>query len=176
MIRTLKFLVAAATLSVVGTGTVLSSSASAASTTTGKSAKSAAGAKPGAKCPFTLAEVSTAIGATYTKQDVQATPFAGGSTLHCAIRDNDFRAPIIDVMVTTWSTKKDFDQQEPQLVKFLAGKLQPIKGDPDKAFWQVDQGDLTATSLNYVHGLSLVNVRLSAKGYEAKVLKLRRIG
>lgn len=66
----------------------------------------------------------------------------------------------------------------------MAGKAEPVAGDPDKAYWQVGQGDLTDVALTYVRGNSRTQVRVTGVNMKdkaavdamrARVLKLPRV-
>lgn len=66
----------------------------------------------------------------------------------------------------------------------MAGKAEPVAGDPDKAYWQVAQGDLTDVALTYVRGTTRTQVRVTGvdmknkaavDAMRARVLKLPRV-
>lgn len=66
----------------------------------------------------------------------------------------------------------------------MAGTAEPVADDPDKAYWQVGQGDLTDVALTYVRGNTRTQVRVTGVNMKdkaavdamrARVLKLPRV-
>lgn len=66
--------------------------------------------------------------------------------------------------------------------KHLAGTMQPVPGDPGKAMWQGDRGDLTDAALHYARSGDVVELRVSVgpkdplfQPMRDRLAKLRRL-
>lgn len=138
------------------------------------------GATSANACPYTAAELTTALGIKMEEGRGRETPFAGGTGLSCTYGEiRGFRSVVVNqiVMPTTPSMRAEFEKR-------FAGKMEPVAGDPDLAKWQVDQGDLTGVTLHYLRKDRQVEFRVmgvpmkdlsAVQQMRAKVLKLRRL-
>jgi hypothetical protein len=82
-------------------------------------------------------------------------------------------------------TRTVFTRGEPatnraQYFEAVAGRLEPVPGDPDQAAWQVGQGDATDVTLHAFRGNAGLEVRVTGvagkdvKAVRGKVLRLKR--
>jgi hypothetical protein len=111
-------------------------------------------------CPYTAAELSAALGIDVNEGAAAAPmPFVGGTMLSCQYRAKRPGAPWLSFNQTVMD---DPAQARPdEYFKRMAGTMQPVPNDPDKAMWQGDQGDLTNATLHYARNGVLVQARVS---------------
>jgi hypothetical protein len=136
-----------------------------------------------AACVFTTAELKAALGFDVDSGNGTELPFSGGTSLSCTYsepRPKGFRSVTVNRTVMTTGSSADNAKSQRAI---LAGRLEPIAGDPDGAGWQVGQGDLTDVTLHYWRNNVGTEVRVGgvvSKGAAAvtamrrNVLKLRR--
>lgn len=128
-------------------------------------------------CLYTPAAIEAALGFKVSEGRGTEVGFPGGKSLSC----NYGGAGRNGVMLKVERMDKPgaFGGQSG-----VAGKAEPVTGDPDKAYWQVGQGDLTDVALTYVRGNSRTQVRVTGvnakdkaavEAMRARVLKLPRV-
>jgi hypothetical protein len=132
-------------------------------------------------CPYTASELKAALGLDLEAgRAAPALPFQGGTLLGCQYSNVKAGAPSLRVNQTVMD---DASKADPATyAKSLAGRMEPIPGDPDRAAWQSDQGDLTNAALHYARKGVIVSARVSIgpkdPGFQAmkeRLAKLRRI-
>ncbi|MEJ5369294.1 MAG: hypothetical protein WHT08_13300 [Bryobacteraceae bacterium] len=127
-------------------------------------------------CLYTPAELEAALGMKVQKGKGTVMKWSGGKSTTCM-----YSAGMHGILLSieTLNTPGGFGGSND-----FAGGKEAIPGDPDKAFWQVNQGDLTDVALTYVRGNSRTQIRVSGvnqkdkaavQAMRAKVLKLRRV-
>jgi hypothetical protein len=134
-----------------------------------------------AACPYTAAELSAALGVPFLEGRGTEYSFATGKSLSCQYTPaRGFVHVAVNRQVMTAGDPK---VNRASLERMLAGKVEPVAGDPDGAKWQVGQGDLTNVTLHYFRGNTGTEIRVSGVNMKdaaavaamrAKVLKLRR--
>ncbi|MBM4377824.1 MAG: hypothetical protein FJ086_00730 [Deltaproteobacteria bacterium] len=117
-----------------------------------------------AACLFSGAELRQALGFPVGAGRGTELAFSGGSSQSCTWREEKgLRSVVLNhVVMTTGAPATNREQ----LRKHLAGRLEPIAGDPDAAVWQVDHWDVTGVTLHYARGNTFTEVR--ARGVDLK--------
>lgn len=133
-------------------------------------------------CPFKPAELTAALGETFSEGKPGMAYSAGGINARSCQYDS-----------TRWSLRVGMQvySNAPDAKKFgtaLAGKLVPVAGDPDGAVFQEGQGDNTAPTVWYERRGVVVELRAVGLWYKepskrqadmealrGKMLKLRRV-
>ena len=133
-----------------------------------------------AACPYTAAEVSTALG--FEVKDGapgRESSFGGGRTTSCRYEAKRPASPLFTVNLVIMD---DANSKDTTFLKFAAGKMVPISGDTDGAMWQTDQGDVTNATLWYLRRGVTVEARVwvnprdpTFDDVRARLAKLRRI-
>lgn len=141
---------------------------------------SAQGIQPSREaCGFTAQELEAALGVKLEAGRGSEMAFPGGKQFTCTYRAHGS----VSVLLT------QMRMDNPQIAadahdRFKAGSMELIVGDPDKARWQLGQGDLTAVTLHYQRSGTDVQVRVqgvdvknrnAVEAMRARVLKLRRL-
>jgi hypothetical protein len=111
-----------------------------------------------AACLFTGAELRQALGFPVGPGRGTELAFSGGSSRSCTWKEEKgLRSVVLNHLVMTAGAPAT---NREQLRKRLAGRLEPVAGDPDAAVWQVDQGDVTGITLHYARGNTFTEVRV----------------
>ena len=128
-------------------------------------------------CLYTPAAIEAALGFKVGEGRGTEVGFPGGKSLSCSYGSTGRHS----VMLKLERMDKPGAFDGPS---GMAGKAEPVSGDPDKAYWQVGQGDLTDVALTYVRGNSRTQVRVTGvdmknkaavDAMRARVLKLPRV-
>lgn len=132
-------------------------------------------------CPFTPAELRAALGLDV--KDGRAgpsRPFSGGTSMSCQYEPTAFGAPAL--IVNQIAMTNPADANPDTYLRQLAGAMQPVPGDPDRAHWQGNQGDLTNATLHYARRGVIVEARVTIgprdpnfQAMRDKLVKLRRL-
>jgi hypothetical protein len=113
-------------------------------------------------CPFTAAELKTALGLEVEAgKAAPAMPFSGGTSLGCDYYGKTVTAPSVRVNQIVMDDPAQADPKS--YATMLAGKMEPVPNDPDRAMWQGNQGDLTNATLQYARAGVLVEVRVGVR-------------
>ena len=127
-------------------------------------------------CPYTAAELNTALGFAVDEGQGSEMPYPGGKILSCQYRGKGKAS----FAMTQMRTAKPSDAQ--QVAKGLQG--QAIAGDSDGAIWVTTMGNANSISLSYVRGathseatVNGINSRndAEAKPIRERLQKLRRV-
>lgn len=132
-----------------------------------------------ASCPFTPAELKTALGLSFKAGSASPDlPFAGGALKSCRYEGADGKTPMFTVNLTVMNDPT----QTQGSMQALAGKTTPVPGDADGARWQTDQGDLTNPTLHYVRQGVVVELRINVgpkdprfAALKDKLVRVRRV-
>ena len=109
-------------------------------------------------CPYTAAELKSALGVNFKDGEGSETRFATGKTLDCIYDgSNHVTFSVTQTVMNNPSETQGWDAM-------LAGKKEKIPGDPDGAIRQTDQGDLTSPNLHYVRKGDIVGLRILGVG------------
>jgi hypothetical protein len=128
-------------------------------------------------CLYTTQAIEAALGLKVGEGKGTEVGFPGGKSLSCTYGGTGRHS----VMLRIEKMDKPGAFEGPGA---MAGKAEPIAGDPDKAYWQVGQGDMTDVSLTYVRGNNRTQVRVTGvdmknksavDAMRAKVIKLQRV-
>ncbi|MBL8517386.1 MAG: hypothetical protein JNM76_10520 [Betaproteobacteria bacterium] len=133
-------------------------------------------------CPFSAAELQTALGAKFTDGKANPPLSAGTLTMHtCRYESKNY-----SVQVQSQVYQNPADAKKATMI--AAGKLVPIPNDPDGAAYQEGQGDNTDPSVHYSRGNVAINLRILGIYYKdsaskkaellatrEKLAKLRRV-
>lgn len=133
-------------------------------------------------CPFTPAELQTALGVSFAEGKADP-PLSAGSLTRQSCR---YDSKNYTVLVQAQVYQNVADAKKANMI--AAGKLVPIPNDPDGATYQEGQGDNTDPALNYVRGNVAMHVRIMGIYYKdsrskkqdliairQKLAKLRRV-
>jgi hypothetical protein len=127
-------------------------------------------------CLYTPQAIEAALGFKVNPGKGTEVGFAGGKSLSCNYGSAGRHAVMVNV------EKMDRPGAFAGATG-MAGKAEPVPGDPDKAYWQVGQGDMTDVALTWVRGNSRTQVRVTGVNMKdkaavdamrARVLKLPR--
>lgn len=127
-------------------------------------------------CPYTAAELQTALGISVEEGRGTETPFRGGKMMDCQYKGKG-RAG-----VSLSQTKSTSPSDAKMVAKGVAG--QAIEGDPDGAIWVAAMGDSSRLSLSYVRGSTHTEMSITgvtskndkeSKPINDKLQRLRRI-
>jgi hypothetical protein len=133
-------------------------------------------------CPYSPAELTAAFGVPFDDGKGTTRQISGGTSLHCTyVERQGSRSVILNQLVMAPAQLR---ASRSEWEKRLAGRLEPIVGDPDDAKWQVAQGDLTGITIHYLRSDRQVEFRLMGPGvtqgaavaqWRTKVLSIRRL-
>lgn len=128
-----------------------------------------------ATCPYTVAELNQGLGLKLSIVNAVEVPFAGGTQLSCQYTGEQSATITVNKLV----------MQDPKMLEgmeqFLAGSLEAVPNDPDKAQWNTTDSGLNDLTLHYVHAGTSIDVRLLGvdqaewPAIKQKLLGLRRI-
>lgn len=127
-------------------------------------------------CPYKSAELSAALGITFSEGQATETPFPGGKMFSCSYK----AARGVEFQVSQVKAASRSDAQ--QIAKGLQGS--PIASDPDGAIWVNVIGDSMQVSLSYVRASTHTQVSVlgvnsrkpaEADPVKARLAKLRRV-
>ncbi len=128
-------------------------------------------------CPFTAAELSTALGETFKEGKVGfESDFGTGKTLDCRYSSKNMTLMVKQTVMKDPTQTQGWDRS-------LAGTKTPVAKDPDGAIQQTDQGDMTSPNLHYARSGDIVELRIMGVGpkspkfsqLQAALPKLRRL-
>ena len=128
-------------------------------------------------CLYTPAAIEAALGFKVNEGKGTEVGFPGGRSLSCTYGSSGRNAVMLKV--ERMDKPGAFDGPSG-----MAGRAEPVAGDPDRAYWQVGQGDLTDVALTYVRGNNRTQVRVTGVNMKdkdavdamrARVLKLPRV-
>ena len=131
-------------------------------------------------CAYSAQELRAALGLDLQDgKPGKDVPFAGGRTTSCRYEPKSVTSPAFTLNLVVMD---DANSKDTSYLRMVAGTKEPIPGDPDAAFWQTNQGDLTNAALWYVRRGVTVEARvwLSPRDpkfsqFRAKLAALRRI-
>ena len=124
-----------------------------------------------AACPYTAAELGTALGfAVADGVPGREDPYPGGRVLHCRYEAKGAGAFPVSLNLVVMD---DANSKDTSYLKMMAGRMEPIAGDPDGAMFQADQGDLTNATLHYLRRGVLVETRVWVGPKDPKFSALR---
>ncbi len=127
-------------------------------------------------CPYTAAELQTALGIVVEDGQGVETPFRGGKMMDCQYKGKGKAG------VSLSQTKSASPSDARMVAKGVKG--QAIENDPDGAIWASTMGDSSRLSLSYVRGSTHTEMNVTgvnsknekeSKPLKDKLLKLRRI-
>lgn len=128
-----------------------------------------------ATCPYPVEELSQGLGLKLSIVNAVEVPFAGGTQLSCQYTGEQPATITVNKLV----------MQDPKMLEgmeqFLAGSLEAVPNDPDKAQWNTTDSGLNDLTLHYVHAGTSIDVRLLGidqaewPAMKQKLLGLRRI-
>ncbi|WP_298608023.1 hypothetical protein [uncultured Thiothrix sp.] len=127
-----------------------------------------------ATCPYTVEELNQGLGLKLSIVNAVEVPFAGGTQLSCQYTGEQSATITVNKLV----------MQDPKMLEgmeqFLAGSLEAVPNDPDKAQWNTTDSGLNDLTLHYVHAGTSIDVRLLGvdqaewPAMKQKLLGLRR--
>lgn len=128
-----------------------------------------------ATCPYSIEELNQGLGLKLSVVNAVEVPFAGGTQLSCQYTGEQPATLTVNKLV----------MQDPKMLEgmeqFLAGSLEAVPNDPDKAQWNTTDSGLNDLTLHYVHAGTSIDVRLLGvdqaewPAMKQKLLGLRRI-
>lgn len=133
-------------------------------------------------CPFTPAELQSALGVSFSEGKAGPPLSAGTVTMHsCRYESKGYT-----VRVESQVYQNAADAKKATMI--AAGKMVPIPNDPDGAAYQEGQGDLTDPAVHYSRGNVAMHLRIMGIYYKdprnkkqdmlairEKLAKLRRV-
>ena len=133
-----------------------------------------------AACPYTAAEVGTALGfAVANGAPGREDSYPGGRMLRCRYEAKGAGSFLVSFNLLVMD---DANSKDASYLKMMAGTMEPISGDPDGAMFQADQGDLTNATLHYLRRGVTVEARVwvgprdpKFGAIRDKLAKLRRV-
>ncbi len=133
-----------------------------------------------AACPYTAAELGTALGfAVADGVPGREDSYPGGRMLRCRYAAKGAGAFLVSFNLLVMD---DANSKDASYLKMMAGKMEPIPADPDGAMFQADQGDLTNATLHYLRRGVTVEARVwvgpgdpKFGAIREKLAKLRRV-
>jgi hypothetical protein len=133
-------------------------------------------------CPFTAAELQTALGVKFSEG--KADPPINAGTVSMQTCQYDSKNYSLSVQSQVYQNAADAKKA----VMPMAGRMVAIPNDPDGAVFQEGQGDLTAPAVHYARGNVATNMRIMGIYYKdaaskkaamlamrEKLAKLRRV-
>lgn len=128
-----------------------------------------------ATCPYPVEELNQGLGLKLSIVNAVEVPFAGGAQLSCQYTGEQAATITVNKLV----------MQDPKMLEgmeqFLAGSLEAVPNDPDKAQWNTTDSGLNDLTLHYVRAGTSIDVRLLGVDQtewplmKQKLLDLRRI-
>lgn len=126
-------------------------------------------------CPYPVEELNQGLGLKLSIVNAIEVPFAGGTQLSCQYTGEQAATITVNKLV----------MQDPKMLEgmeqFLAGSLEAVPNDPDKAQWNLADSGLNDLTLHYVRAGTSIDVRLLGvdqtewPSMKQKLLDLRRI-
>ncbi len=111
-----------------------------------------------AACPYTAAELGTGLGfAVADGVPGREDSYPGGRLLRCRYETKGAGAFAVSFNLLVMD---DANSKDASYMTMMAGKMDPIAGDPDGAMFQADQGDLTNATLHYLRRGVTVEARV----------------
>jgi hypothetical protein len=128
-----------------------------------------------ATCPYSADELKKSLGLDLSIVNAIDVPFAGGVQLSCQYTGQGTATVMVNKLA----------MQDPKMLEsmeqFLAGSLEPIANDPDKAQWQTSDSGLHDLTLHYVRSGASIDIRVMGVDQndwptlKEKLVALRRI-
>lgn len=128
-----------------------------------------------ATCPYSVEELNQGLGLKLSIVNAVQVPFAGGTQLSCQYTGEQPATITVNTLV----------MQDPKMLEgmeqFLAGSLEAVPNDPDKAQWNMTDSGLNDLTLHYVRAGTSIDIRLLGvdqtewPAMKQKLLDLRRI-
>lgn len=128
-----------------------------------------------AACPYPVEELNQGLGLKLSIINAVEVPFAGGTQLSCQYTGEQPATVTVNKLV----------MQDPKMLEgmeqFLAGSLEAVPNDPDKAQWNTTDSGLNDLTLHYVRAGTSIDLRLLGvdqaewPAMKQKLLDLRRI-
>ncbi|HMT92102.1 hypothetical protein [uncultured Thiothrix sp.] len=128
-----------------------------------------------ATCPYSVEELNQGLGLKLSIVNAVQVPFAGGTQLSCQYTGEPPATITVNKLV----------MQDPKMLEgmeqFLAGSLEAVPNDPDKAQWNMTDSGLNDLTLHYVRAGTSIDVRLLGvdqtewPAMKQKLLDLRRL-
>lgn len=128
-----------------------------------------------ASCPYSVEELNQGLGLKLSIINAVEVPFAGGTQLSCQYTGEQPATITVNKLV----------MQDPKMLEgmeqFLAGSLEAVPNDPDKAQWNTTDSGLNDLTLHYVRAGISMDIRLLGVDQaewpvmKQKLLGLRRI-
>lgn len=123
-------------------------------------------------CPFTPAEIESALGVSVEDGQAADMSFPGGRDVGClyAVKGSD----------TVLSVRQTWDAANQGAVKLAEGGLQAIPGDPDGAQWKAGGKDKPSVGLIYARGKVRTRVLIYGdtvreSDMQPRLLRLKRV-
>jgi hypothetical protein len=126
-------------------------------------------------CPFSPAELSTALDLKVVAGKPSEVPFPGGKMVSCTYEQSG-GFTTVTVTLTYAASAADLASMD----RVVGSGLVAIKGDPDNARWQTNQYEENNVALHYTRGtvrteIRVVGGRFKAAEMQPRLLKLRRV-
>lgn len=126
-----------------------------------------------AACPFTPVELKSTLGLEFTAGVASPEmPYPGGARLTCRYPPVKTAGPALAVNVTLMDDPAQGDSQA--FFSRMAGKMEPVPNDPDKAVWQFDQVASAQPVLYYARQGAIVELRVTVDKGDPRYTAIRQ--
>lgn len=126
-----------------------------------------------AACPFTPGELQSTLGLEFTAGVASPEmPYPGGARLTCKYAPVKTAGPALAVNVTLMDDPAQGDSQA--FFSRMAGKMEPVPNDPDKAVWQFDQVASAEPVLYYARQGAIVELRVTVDKGDPRYTAIRQ--